>query len=75
MIDSVPDEIVLLCKGAETAVLKIGISGEIDKTNQHIHDYAVVSVKSVTTILFLTQLCFTQIIKLIVYPKLKDFIY
>lgn len=52
MIDSVSDEIVLLCKGAETAVLKIGISGEIDKTNQHIHDYAVVSVKSVTTILF-----------------------
>lgn len=52
MIDSVSDEIVLLCKGAETAVLKIGISGEIDKTNQHIHDYAVVSVKSVTIILF-----------------------
>nr|XP_022336878.1 probable phospholipid-transporting ATPase IF isoform X7 [Crassostrea virginica]XP_022336879.1 probable phospholipid-transporting ATPase IF isoform X7 [Crassostrea virginica] len=40
------DEIVLLCKGAETAVLKIGISGEIDKTNQHIHDYAVLGLRT-----------------------------
>ncbi|XP_062573567.1 phospholipid-transporting ATPase IF-like [Saccostrea cucullata] len=40
------DEIVLLCKGAETAVLKLGISGEIDKTNQHIHDYAVLGLRT-----------------------------
>ncbi|XP_056006402.1 phospholipid-transporting ATPase IF-like isoform X4 [Ostrea edulis] len=40
------DEIVLLCKGAETAVLKMGISGETDRTNDHIHDYAVLGLRT-----------------------------
>lgn len=39
------DEIVLLCKGVEIVVLKIGILGEIDKINFYIYDYVVVSYK------------------------------
>lgn len=50
----IKDEIVLLCKGAETAVLNIGNSGEIDKTNHHIHDYALVSYQLLKDLLHCT---------------------